>query len=191
VTSSAAGFKPKFEDFRLGTDGRAPVAPPIDPKIFAAKPPADWKGPKWISDVAKAKVPAIPAAGWVLGADFKPEEANLTPNAGLLTLRQGKQFEQGAYLTLQMGFVARTLADLEGKTINVTGKQTPGLGLIFAQLGRTLEGEKFPKVQPFTEYSMKLEIGKAEGLKLPCKIYICFPDEGKSVIAGKFMLESK
>ena len=38
---------------------------------------------------------------------------------------------------------------------------------------------------------MKLEFGKGQGLKLPVTIYICFPDEAKSVIAGKFMLESK
>jgi len=38
---------------------------------------------------------------------------------------------------------------------------------------------------------MNLEIGKAEGPKLPCKLTVCFPDEGKSVIAGKFLLESK
>lgn len=43
----------------------------------------------------------------------------------------------------------------------------------------------------FTEYTLKLEFGKGEGLKLPVKVYICLPDEAKSVIAGKFLLESK
>ena len=38
---------------------------------------------------------------------------------------------------------------------------------------------------------MKLEFGAKQGPKLPATIYICFPDEAKSVIAGKFMLESK
>jgi hypothetical protein len=193
VTTSAKEFNPRFDDFRLGSDGNAPAAPPppaVDQTIFAAKPPPGWKGPKWTADLAKMKPPATPAAGWVMGADFKVEEASLTPTNGFLTLRQGKQFAPGAYLTLQLGF-NKTLADLEGKTITVSGKQAPGIGLIFAQLGRTPDGQKLPKMQTFTEYHLKLEFGKGEGLKLPVKIYICFPDDAKSVIAGKFMLESK
>jgi serine protease Do len=193
VTTSAGAFKPRFDDFRLGADGNAPVAPPppaVDQTIFAAKPPPGWKGPKWTADLAKMKPPATPAVGWVMGADFKVEEASLTPINGYLTLRQGKQFAPGAYLTLMLGS-QKTLAELEGKTITLNGKQPGGAGLIWAHLGRTPDGQKLPKTQIFPEYTMKLEFGKGEGLKLPVKIYICFPDEAKSVIAGKFMLESK
>ncbi len=194
VTTSAAPFTAQFNDFLLGSDGRAPPTPPpppVDVEIFAARPPADWKGPPWTADLDKMKTADDPAAGWVMGAKFKPDEATFTQASGSLTLRQGKPFEAGAYLTLQLGSMARKLADLEGKTISVNGKQQPGIGLIFAQLGRTPEGRKLPKVHVFMEYSMKLELGTTEGLKLPCKIYICFPDESKSVIAGKFLLESK
>jgi serine protease Do len=192
VTTSAAAFQPRFDDFRLGADGNAPLAPPppaVDQTIFAERPPAGWKGPKWTADLAKMKAPTTPATGWVMGADFKVEEASLTPNNGFLTLRQGKQSAPGAYLTLQLGF-QKTLADLEGKTITVNGKQAVP-GMIWAHLGRQPEGQKVPKLQIFPEYTMKLEFGKGEGLKLPVKIYICFGDEAKSVIAGKFMLESK
>jgi hypothetical protein len=66
-----------------------------------------------------------------------------------------------------------------------------GLGIILAQLSRTPDGQNAPYTQGFQEYVMKLEFGKGQGLKLPVTIYICFPDEAKSVIAGKFMLESK
>ena len=189
VTSSSGTFRPKFDDFRLGGYTDPNIAPAVDPKVYAAKPPADWKGPGWTTDLAAMKAPDAPAAGWVMGADFKVEEATLTPGNGFLTLRQGKPFAPGAYLTLQLGF-QKTLADLEGKTITVSGKQ-PIAGMISAQLGRTPEGQKLPKIQMFTEYTLKLEFGKGEGLKLPGKIYICFPDEAKSVIAGKFLLESK
>ncbi len=193
VTSSAEVFKPQLNDFRLGADGRSPVPPPpppVDQKIFAAKPPADWKGPKWTTDLDKMQAPSKPATGWVMGADFKAEEATLESFNGALTLQQGKPFAPGASLVLQLGF-QKTLASLEGKTITVNGKQPAGAGLIFARLNRTPEGEKLPKMQTFMEYTMKLEFGKGEGLKLPVKIYICLPDEAKSVIAGKFMLESK
>ena len=189
VTSSAGTFRPKFDDFRLGGYTDPNLAPAVDPKVYAAKSPAGWKGPAWTTDLAKMKAPDAPAAGWVRGADFKVEEATLTPGNGFLTLRQGKPFAPGSYLTLQLGF-QKTLADLEGKTITVPGKQ-PFSGMIWAQLGRTPEGQKLPKIQMFTEYTMKLEFGKGEGLKLPGKIYICLPDEAKSVIAGKFLLESK
>ncbi len=189
VTSSAGTFRPKFDDFRLGGYIDPNLVPPVDPKVYAAKPPADWKGPQWTTDLAKMKAPDGPASGWVMGGDFKVEEATFTPGTGSMTLRQGKPFQPGAYLTLQLGF-QKTLADLEGKTITVNGKQ-PIQGMILAHLGRTPEGQKLPKIQMFTEYTMKLEFGKGEGLKLPGMIYICLPDEAKSVIAGKFLLESK
>jgi hypothetical protein len=189
VTTSAAAFQAKFQEFRLGDDGRTPVAPPPDQKTFAAKPPADWKGPQWVPTVDKMKATTKPAAGWVMGADFKPDEATLNPTVGLLTLRQGKQFGPGAYLTLQLGG-PKTLAELEGKKLVVSGRQM-GLGIILAQLSRAPDGQNTPYTQGFQEYVMKLEFGKEQGHKLPVTIYICFPDEAKSVIAGKFMLESK
>ncbi len=189
VTTSAAPFQAKFQDFRLGDDGRLPVAPPPDPKIFAAKPPADWKGPQWVPTVDKMKATTKPVGGWVMGAEFKADEATLNPNSGILTLRQGQRIGPGAFLTLQLGG-PKSLADLEGKKLVVAGKQM-GLGFVFAQLSRTPEGQNAANFQTFPEYVMKLDFGKGQGLKLPGTIYICFPDEGKSVIAGKFLLESK
>ena len=189
VTSSAGTFRPKFDDFRMGGYTDPNVAPAVDPKVYAAKPPADWKGPAWTTDLAAMKAPDAPASGWLFGAEFKIDEATMGPNTGQLILRQGKPFEPGAYISLGLGF-RKGLADFEGKTITVSGKQQVS-SIIFAQVGRTLEGQKIPKVQPFADYTMKLVFGKGEGLKLPGTIYICFPDEGKSVVAGKFLLESK
>jgi hypothetical protein len=36
---------------------------------------------------------------------------------------------------------------------------------------------------------MKLEVGKATDGKAPAKIYICTPDELKSVVVGTFTIE--
>ena len=169
------------------------VAPPTvdppkaDPKLWAVKPPAGWKGPEWTADLDKMKAPEAAASGWLMGSEFKLEDASINP-IGFMTLRQGQPFAPGGYVTVMLP--QKSLQELEGKTYTVAGKQTfPNL--IWTHAGRTPEGEKLPKMQTFDNYTMKLEFGKGEGLKLPGKIYICFPDEAKSVIAGKFLLESK
>jgi len=40
-------------------------------------------------------------------------------------------------------------------------------------------------------YAMRLEFGKESDGKVPGKIYLCLPDEGKSFVAGTFQLELK
>ena len=162
--------------------------PAADPKVIAAKPPAAWKGPHWTTDVAAMNAPARPAAGWIMGGDFKVEEATFTPIGGASRSGRANNSSRGL-LDSPLGF-QKTLASLEGKTIIVHGKQQGGRGLIFAHLGRTPQGES-PKMETFMEYTMKLQFGKGEGFKLPGVIYICLPDKAKSVIAGKFVLESK
>ena len=145
VTSSAGAFKPQFDDFRIGASGEAAVTSPpaVDPKVYAVKPPADWKGPLWVTDLDKMKLQDDPAAGWVMGADFKLDEASITSINGFLTLRQGKPFAPGAYLTLQMGFM-KSLADLEGKTFTVSGKQ-PIPGMIWRNSAARRRGRKCRK----------------------------------------------
>ena len=64
----------------------------------------------------------------------------------------------------------KTLAELEGKTITLNGKQPGGAGLIWAHLGRTPDGQKLPKTQIFPEYTMKLEFGKAADGKLAVEL---------------------
>ena len=86
MTTSAAAFQAKFLDFRLGDDGRPPVAAPVDQRTFAAKPPADWKGPQWVPTVDKMKTPSKPATGWVMGGGIQAgrcdaESERRNPNA--------------------------------------------------------------------------------------------------------------
>ena len=191
LTTSAEAFKASFDDFRLGESGDAPAAdppppPPADSKVWAAPPRAGWKGPEWTADPDKMKFPDGPASGWLLGAEFKADDASFN-NVGFLTLRQGPPGAAGGYITLMLP--QKSLNDLEGKTYTVAGKQELG-SLIWLHGGRTTE-EKQSKTQIFGEYAMKLEFGKTADSKLPGKIYICLPDDGKSVVAGTFELESK
>jgi hypothetical protein len=39
------------------------------------------------------------------------------------------------------------------------------------------------------DYAMKLEFGKAKDGMVPARIYVCLPDDGRSVVAGTFMLK--
>jgi serine protease Do len=173
--------------------------PKVDPpKVAAPKPegpkpedaaaPAGHGGPVWTTDLDKMKIPDAPASGWVMGGDFKVDEATLSPVTGFLTLRQGKLFEPGGHLLI-MG-LPKSLEELADKTFTVSGMQDITHKL-WAQAGRTPEGEKFPKTQMFGEYAMKLEFGKAADGKLAGKIYVCLPNASKSVVAGKFMVESR
>jgi hypothetical protein len=134
------------------------------------------------------KMPDAPASGWVMGGDFIVDEATLSPVTGYLTLRQGKLFEPGGHLLI-MG-LPNSLEELADKTFSVSGMQDISHKL-WAQAGRTPEGEKFPKTQMFGEYAMKLEFGKAADGKLAGRIYVCLPNASKSVVAGKFVVESR
>ena len=74
-----------------------PADPPKpDLKLWANKPPADWKGPQWTTDLDKMKAPDDPASGWVMGGDFKIEGALISPVTGFMTLRQGQDFAPAA-----------------------------------------------------------------------------------------------
>ncbi len=173
--------------------------PKVDPpKVAAPKPEgpkpedaaatAGHGGPVWTTDLDKMKMPDAPASGWVMGGDFIVDEATLSPVTGYLTLRQGKLFEPGGHLLI-MG-LPNSLEELADKTFSVSGMQDISHKL-WAQAGRTPEGEKFPKTQMFGEYAMKLEFGKAADGKLAGRIYVCLPNASKSVVAGKFVVESR
>ncbi len=188
VTTSAGAFKATYDDFRQGASGDAPppTAPPLaDPKIWAARPPADWKGPEWTSDLDKMKAPDGAPSGWLMGAEFKADA--VTYNIGMLNLRQGQPGDPGANIMLVLP--QKTLNDLDGKTLTVAGKQQfPNV--IFGNLMRTTAAKQV-KGEPLGDFTLKLEFGKLEDGKLPGKIYVCLPDDAKSVIAGTFQLERK
>ena len=52
-------------------------------------------------------------------------------------------------------------------------------------------GAKIPVSAVFVlNYAMKIEFGKGqEGGLIPAKIYLCLPDEGRSIVAGTFHLK--
>ena len=168
-----------------------PKADPPKPDAKAAgDPPAQPDAPPWTMDLDKMKIPDAPASGKILGGEFKVEESSLDKITQTLFIRQGKLGQAGAYLML--GAPARKIEDLEGQTYLVPLKRPPGTPPGTVQLWRKVEGQATPKFKPFIgDYAMRLEFGKVEDGKLTGKIYICFSDEDKSVVAGTFVLQDK
>ena len=188
VTALSAPDRPPFARNNPPLNPPAITPPkPKGPKLEDAAAPAGYSGPKWTMDAAKANIPDKPASGWLMGGDFKVDDATLNA-VGFLTFHQGKPSEPSAYLMI-LG-LPKTLPELEGKNFTVTERQDASQRL-WAHAGRTFEGEKMAKVQIFGEYTMKMEFGRITEGKLPGKIYVSLPNASKSVVSGKFTVESR
>jgi hypothetical protein len=143
----------------------------------------------WTTDLDKMKVPDRPASGKLAGQDFKVEGVKLEAS-GALTLRQGKDFFPD--LAVLIFLPIRAGQGIEGKSYVVAATTVPGQQRPHIHMQRRAPGEKLPKGQAFiNDYAMKLEFGKAQGDRVPARIYLCLPDEGKSFVAGTFTLELK
>jgi hypothetical protein len=156
----------------------------IVPLAWSAEPTA----PVWTTDLTKMTPPNTPAGGQLLGGEFKVESAKYDSFVSVLELRQGKDFFPEAsvkiFLFLKQG------ESPEGKTFEVAAEKFPKQGTPHVHIGRIPPGEKLPKGTSFVgDYAMKLEFGKAQDGKVPARIYICMPDEKKSVVAGTFMVD--
>ncbi len=140
-------------------------------------------------DLARVKIPATPAAGKILGADFKVDGASLGIS-GMLTLRQGKGLFPAAAVRVLLP--DRSVAALQGKIYQVGSGKPSGGKPIQVHLLRTVKGEELPRVQTFRDgFTLKLEFGKAAAGKVPGKIYVRVADEAGSFVAGTFHLEIK
>jgi hypothetical protein len=153
-----------------------------------AAPAADPPAPGWTDDLSKMKAPDKPASGKLLGGDFKVENAQLG-GGRVLTLRQGKEFLPDAAVIIFLGLNPGDT--LEGKKFEVAVTDEVGKPP-HIHVRRMPPGEKQPQASAFVSgYAMKLEFGKAQGGKIPGKIYLCMPDDQKSYVAGTFTVEAK
>jgi hypothetical protein len=137
---------------------------------------------EWTEDLAKMNVPNRPAAGKVLGGDFKVEQAKW--EGGSLLLRQGSGFFADA--SVRVSLFLKPGQSIAGKTFQIR-KNTMGLAP-HVRIERLAPGQKLPSGQTFSrDYTMRLEFsqlqknGMVEGI-----IYVCLPDNGRSVVAGTF-----
>ena len=123
-------------------------------------------------------IPDGPVAGRIHGADFIADRAYF--QNGTLSLREGTRgsFEFGLSIVFQ-GVQAEALS---GQTINVSTNVAKAVKVAIRWKGEGEAGrESFE-----SGYALRLEFGTLAKNRLPGKIYVCLPDEGKSYLMGTF-----
>jgi len=167
-----------LESFKLSakapeTTAETPPATPADKD--KGKGTADSSGLKWLADASKMTVPDAPAAGKLLGADFKIDKAHFN-GIGVLTLQQGNG---DAEVLIFMNVKRDEKLDDKSYMYNVKapGQRAPHIHV----------RQKDMRNAYVVGYAMLLEFGKEKDGMVPAKIYLCLPD--KSVIAGTFSVK--
>jgi hypothetical protein len=150
---------------------------------------ADSPRPEWTTDVDKMKFPEAPAVGKVQGADFVVDKVKLEAT-GALTLQQGTEIIPDAaviiFLPIKPG------QSVEGTSYEFSAAKVEGEKRPPIHVKRRPSPKELPQGTAFADgYAMRLEFGKEKDGKVPGKVYICLPDEGKSFVAGTFILELK
>jgi predicted RNA-binding Zn-ribbon protein involved in translation (DUF1610 family) len=137
----------------------------------------------WSLELAKAAFPSSVAAGSLHGSIFSCQRAIL--EGGSLTLRQGRSWPPDLAVTI--GLHSRPGEDFTGKTIQVTTNQPPPVPRLVL---RWKDDQQKPASQVIKGgYALKLAFGQPADGRLPGKIYLCLPDEAKSLVAGTFDAE--
>jgi hypothetical protein len=151
--------------------------------VAAQKSPAP---PSHTMDPNEMKFPEAKASGTIHGRPFVMEEARL--EGGVLTLRRGKDHFPDLAVDVMLWY--KQDEDPQGKKITVTPDQPRGGIPAVRYQWRETPGPRggLPKTADhFSGYAMRLEVGqRTKDGKLPGKIYVCFPDDQKSVVAGTF-----
>jgi DNA-directed RNA polymerase subunit RPC12/RpoP len=155
-----------------------PKAPPPKPVVIA--PPAN--DTNWTLELSTAVIPDAPAAGRIHAGNFICERAIL--DTGTLSLRMAAR--DSSDLGVSIYLHANQSADLAGRSVNITSAITnaPRVRL------RWREDDQKGKTEDFHGgYALKIEFGRLAGNRLPGKLYLCTPDDGKSYVAGTFNAE--
>jgi hypothetical protein len=132
---------------------------------------------EWTLDVSKMRAPDTPLAGKLLGADFKPDNVQMQ-NTGL-SLRSGND-NVHIFLTLKPGVRVYEFSPNGPQPRFRPAVHIHMLSMTPPALGVHSQG-----------YAMRVEFGREKDGKIPGKLYLCLPDEKKSVIAGSFVLNSE
>jgi hypothetical protein len=156
-----------------------------DPKPGAG---AETPGPArtnvlWALALTNVDFPEAVAGGCVHGDGFLCERATL--QGGNLTLRQGKTGASESSVTVSL--FAQQGEELSDKVVQIDAERTPPLPRITLRWRRD---EKQSTTEHFNSgYSLKLSFGSAANGRMPGRIYLCLPDDSKSVVAGTFDAE--
>ena len=159
----------------------------LDPVAWCGGP-ADAPSPQWTLDVEKMKIPDARAAGRIHGQPFRLNYAVL--QNGFLTLGQDRGVARPARGLYVQTFYKHN-EDPHNRTWTINSDQsrdTPRIQLLWEKHKDTQEHDS----QDITKgYAMILELGPAEKGRCRGKIYLCLPDDEKSVVAGTFEVIEK
>jgi hypothetical protein len=135
---------------------------------------------KWSLNLANVGFPEAPVVGSIHGTGFSCEKATL--KGGTLTFRQGHTWPPD--LGVSVLLIAREGEDLAGKFIAIPADRPPPIPRVVL---RWKDEQQEPASQTINAgYAMKLAFGQPVNGRMPGKIYLCFPDDPKSFIAGVF-----
>lgn len=179
--AAAAGyvFRERFlsvlpEAARIKTNLLAAVGKPAVP---VAPPPGVVTNS--LLNLADAKIPETPVAGQINGQSFAVQRATI--RGGMLILWQGPKWPPE--FGMAVDFFAKQAEELAGKTIIIEAAQTNAPRLMV----RWKDEQGQPVTLDFREgYALRVEFGSLADSRLPGRIYLAAPDEGKSHIAGTF-----
>jgi len=148
----------------------------VETRARAKTSPVVWK-----TDLKNVKIPTTVPGGMIQGENFASKSAEFSN--GILTIRDGEDFFPDHAVMIFL-FLKKDEKP-EGKSYNIS--RTSGFGSPHIHMKWKPENSKVPKTKIFTkDYSMHLNLGTIKNGKLPGKIYLCLPDEMKSVVAGSF-----
>jgi hypothetical protein len=170
--------------------GKTPDAPPATtggqtaqekPAAPALPGKAGTTGLKWVADPTQMVIPQTTAAGKLLGGEFTVNEAKLTP-IGVLNLSKGRQdAEVSIFLRIRRG------ENIDNRTIKVSATDGPGQQTPHVHFNNlSAPGDQPKSGAAVRGYAMQLEFGTEKMGIIPAKIYLCLPDQDRSVIAGTF-----
>jgi hypothetical protein len=144
---------------------------------------------EWTTDLTKMKIPDAPVSGTVMGGAFKLDVVR-HDITGALTLKYGKDIFGDASVIIFLPI--KKSDELAGQKFNIESKGVDIAKRPHVHMNRRFNAEELPKGSAFIEgYAMRLEFGEKKDGKIPGKIYLCMPDDSKTVIAGTFAVEVK
>ena len=136
----------------------------------------------WTMNLNSMVIPEKRASGGIRGVGFLCEHATL--QGGNLTLRQGKASPD---LGITIYLFAREGEELSGKTVQVGPDRLPPIPKIVL---RWKDEQDQTRKQDFTSgYALKMIFGQPMDARMPGKLFLAFPDEAKSFVAGTFEAE--
>jgi DNA-directed RNA polymerase subunit RPC12/RpoP len=151
-----------------------PVEPVTPATTVATSRQIEREKSEWTADISKASFPDHPASGKLHGLDFTVTTASF--RNGDLKIRAGNGM---------LVDIFHLDASIEGHSYEVQSDEGGNTNNPLVRMTWN-EGDVIQTTTFSKRYGMKLQFGQAVNRKVSGKIYLCFPDDSKSCVAGTF-----